>query len=203
MAKKKRKMTAAQKAALAKGRADLAKKRKQSGRKKTVKAKSVRPKTATTSKRVVAMAKKEKGSKKGSQKGRRRGTRNYKEDATSVIKNSFIAAASGVGVSFLANKMPIQNRWVKPLVPITVGAGMLLAQEGKRIDPMVASAALGMIAIGGLSIFRTMAPAVPLLAGESDYVVIPSGLSGRYIGPEMSGSYRSPTLSGNRSPATM
>ncbi len=202
MAKKKRKMTAAQKAALAKGRANLAKKRKQSGRKKTVKAKSVRPKTATTSKRVVAMAKKKRneGSKKGSQK--RAKDKNYKEDATSVIKNSFIAAASGVGVSFLANKMPIQNRWVKPLVPITVGAGMLLAQ-GKKIDPMVASAALGMIAIGGLSIFRTMAPAVPLLAGESDYVVIPSGLSGRYIGPEMSGSYRSPTLSGNRSPATM
>ncbi|MDD5061191.1 MAG: hypothetical protein PHS93_08500 [Candidatus Omnitrophica bacterium] len=202
MAKKKRKMTAAQKAALAKGRADLAKKRKQSGRKKTVKAKSVRPKTATTSKRVVAMAKKKKVVKKALKKGRRRGTRNYKEDATSVIKNSFIAAASGVGVSFLANKIPGQNRWVKPLVPITVGAGMLLAQ-GEKIDPMVASAALGMIAIGGLSIFRTMAPAVPLLAGESDYVVIPQGLSGRYIGPEMSGSYRSPTLSGNRSPATM
>lgn len=200
--KKKRTLSPKQKAALAKGRAAMAAKRKKAAatarvpkkkatvpkKKGTTKRKVTVVKVKTennkpTTKRKVVMAKKKSG-KKVSYSRRASGFLK-KAGAANAIKQSALAVAGGIAGGVLSNKVPIQDARIKAMLPIA--AGLVLAGTVGQKNDLVAGLANGMMVIGTVSLFKKLAPNVPMLAGEDYYYLpAPDYYSGNY---DLSGAY--------------
>lgn len=219
MAKAKRKMSPAQKAALAKGRAALAKKRGKktsSPAKRKAKRKAPPREKATIIKTVavpVPVRKKRRKSvsktsnsrgavmatKKKSSTGntvRKAGSRAKKFIQESgfleTVKNTSLLIAGGVASAVIVNRVPLKDARIKAALPIVVGMG-LAGTIGKTND-LARQVATGMMAIGMISLFKKLAPNVPMLAGEEVYY-LPQYGAGYGCLPDYSGD--SVDLSGN------
>lgn len=98
--------------------------------------------------------------------------------------------SGGILAALLANKLPIGNKLAKSLVP--VGASVLLMETIGKRQPMVNTAAMGMLVVGGLSALRAQFPSIPLLAGEGEIVIdtsrIPYRATTNGIGTEQIGT---------------
>lgn len=191
--KKKRTISEATRAALARGRAKLAAKRKPAAKKKAAKRKPAakkRPSTTTVvmvapkpkrKKTIIqkstsggTMAKRKRSVKKVASGARRKaGAFIRQSDATNMLKNAGLAIAGGIGAGFLANKMPIADKRIKSALPIV--AGIVLSGTLGRKNRMVKGVAEGMVILGAVSLFKSLAPNVPFLAGDTQYF-IPAGL---------------------------
>jgi len=126
-------------------------KKKTSAKKSTVK--------KSTPKKVSNMAKKKK--KSG---GKRRSVK--RESVIDAVISSTIAAGGAVGISVLANKVPIQNAKVKAAIPLAAGIALSSTKFGRdKIGAKVATVAM---AVGALSLLRQFVPTIPMLAGEED-----------------------------------
>lgn len=181
--KKRRKLSPAQKAALAKGRkkiskkrrSPVAKKRRSAPKRKTAK-KTVRK--VTKKKGVPPMAKKRKTRKSGGSGARRRSRRSRSAftGRASGVLNTFKEGAIGIGgglmAGFLANKLPVADPRIKAFAPIA-GAVILAATLGKR-NKIAAQLATGMMILGGVSAVRNLFPNVPMLAGEEEVLYLPN-----------------------------
>ena len=177
---KKRIMSAAQKAALAKGRRALAeyRKRKSSG----VKQKRKSP-AATTEKTAVVFSKPTKVERKtrkaGGQTMTKKATKTMKRassrargfikraGAVQSIQDAGLAIAGGVAAGLISNKLPIQDARIKAGFPII--AGILLAGTLGTKNKTVRGVANGMIVLGTVGLFKQLAPNVPMIAGENTY----------------------------------
>lgn len=177
---KKRKVSAAQLKALAKGRAKAA-----ANRKKTAPKKKAVTKKAVTKKRKVAVNKsvpvrKENpmATKKTPEKKKRRrssgrsGFGGKMRGIMPMVKDVGLAVAGGVGANVLANRLPIANPKVKAAIPLV--AGILLSTVIGKNKPMFREVGTGMAVLGGLALLKQFAPNVPMLAGEEDIVLLPS-----------------------------
>lgn len=184
----KRKLSAKQKAALAKGRAAMQKKRKaKKAVRKIVRKKAVRK---TAKKKVYKksplehedkitsifinkerknMSRRRKAKKTTPAKRRKsREQRFYGFDVKGpmgLVKDGVIAALGGVAGSFVANRVPVAAN-LKPLIPVALGAVIGSTKIGR--SPMIKAAAMGMIVAGALSLTRQYAPQIALLAGEDE-----------------------------------
>lgn len=149
--------------------------RKKSVKKKVVRKKAVKRKVAkkpTKRKVVRKVAKKKKGSK------RRKATRavggflkkNQKGIIGTLTKGAAVVAGA-VGAGVAANNLPVKDPRIKAVGVILAGA--FLANAKFLRGPEGQALALGMIASGGISLLKQLAPNVPLLAGEEN-MYIPS-----------------------------
>jgi len=159
--KKKRVLSAAQKAALARGRRKLFSKRKPARRKKAVSKKTVTRKKRTTP-------------KKGVSKMARRKRRSYVRKSTSEITNLATTAGAAtlgaIGAGVLSNVIPFPAKF-RPAFPLAAGSVLALATKGKLYSDM----ALGMFVVGAISAVKTFAPQIPMFAGEGEnFVFIPA-----------------------------
>jgi len=168
--RKKRKATPAQLRALAKGRATRkrnlrkpVKKRYYEPKKKTVRKSTVKKSTArkTTSTRKKTggnyMAKRTSAIGRGAKKFLK------KSNAAELMTNASLAVAGGVGSGYLVSRLPITDSKAKTAV--TMVAGILMAGLlGK--NKMVMSISQGMVVLGTVSLFKQLAPTVPMLAGD-------------------------------------
>jgi len=180
----KRKMSTKQKAALAKGRAALARKRGKKSVRKVAKRKATKRKTRklasaehvdtiapifiNSEKRTRKMKRRKTVSKVKVRRRKSSGRRFYGFDVKGpmeLIKDGTVAAIGGVGGSFIANRIPVAAN-IKPLIPVALGAVLGSTKLGR--NPMVKAAAMGMIVAGALSLARQYAPQIALLAGEED-----------------------------------
>lgn len=188
---KKRSLSPAQRAALAKGRAALNKRRgkktrKISGSKKA----SVRVVPERLEPIIIkggSMAKRKKsrkarkisgiaGAKRTSKKARRyhggkiRRARRYsgasKLDIIGLATDIVGVGVGAVGGSFIAQKVPVKNAKLKAIIPIALGLGLGMTKFGR--GRIAKSAAGGMIAVGTLSLVKQFFPTVPLLTGADD-----------------------------------
>lgn len=201
MQKKKRKMSAAQKAALAKGRAALARKRKSGSKttkrktttkkRATAKKKAATPKKKTTTRKTVAKRKTVKRSssmakKKSGVKGKARRAagraRNFlrKSGAKGILMDAGTAVAGGIAAGFLVNKLPIADPRIKSAAPII--GGLALAMTIGKKNQIAKGIGTGMVVLGAVSVIKQMAPQVPMLAGESDYQLLPNYAALPYSG---------------------
>lgn len=182
MAKKKRTMSAAQKAALSKGRKALAAKRgkrKPAKRKTAVKTarKTVKRKTAT--KGLPIMAKRRKKARSGGgfkakarrAVGRARGFFGRSSGPMQVVKDAALAVGGGIAAGVIANKLPIADPRLKAAAPIA--AGIALAATLGRKNDMAKGFATGMIVLGAVALLKQIAPNVPMLAGEQEMMYVP------------------------------
>jgi len=128
--------------------------------------------------------------KGGIMEKKKRSTKKQQPGGKSGVMDTVMLAlyglASGIGLSIVANKLPISDARVKAALPIAGGFGILAIPEGK--PDIKAAAAVGSMIIGGLSMVRAVAPTIPMLAGEDDYILLPAdSLSGDYR--KLSGNY--------------
>lgn len=170
--KKKRVLTAAQKAGLARGRAKLQAKR---ASKKTIKRKPIVKEISesivvTDKKTGVSMPKKRKSVQvKTAVKTVASRAKRYitsKSGAVSMLKDAALAVGGGVAAGVITNKLPIQNPKIKASIPIVLGIA-LASTMGKKSE-IARGIANGMIVLGSVGLFRQFAPNVPMLAGEED-----------------------------------
>jgi hypothetical protein len=192
-AKKKRVLSAAQKAALARGRAKMAAKR---GKKSTsvkrkasrkvkrsepskaltvinVEPKKIKRKKSSTS-GVKSMArKKSSGGSKVASVGRKAGSFIRGAGTAGMLRNAGLALAGGIASGFLVNKFPVKDARIKAALPI-IGGIVLSGTLGKR-NNTVKGVAEGMVMLGAVSLFKQLAPGIPFLAGEQQYF-IPAGI---------------------------
>lgn len=182
MAKKKRTMSAAQKAALAKGRAKMAAKR---GKRKVKKSapKTAARKTAkrrTVKKGLPIMAKRRKKARSGGGgfkgKARRavsraRGFFGKSSGPMSVVKDAALAVGGGIAAGVIANKLPIADPRIKAAAPML--AGIALAATMGRKNDMAKGFATGMVVLGAVALLKQLAPNVPMLAGEEEMMYVP------------------------------
>lgn len=178
---KKRKASAAQLAALKRGRAKAAANRK----KATPKKKAVTKKAVTKKKKVavnkrfsipkensMATTTKTPEKKKRRRSSRRSGFGGKMKGIMPMVKDVGLAVAGGVGANVLANRIPIANPKVKAAVPLV--AGILLSTVIGKNKPIFREIGTGMAVLGGLALLKQFAPNVPMLAGEEDIVLLPS-----------------------------
>lgn len=194
MAKKRKKMSAAEKMAFVK-RMRLAREkrsRSKTGSKKRKTAKRTISKKLTG---VTRMAKKRRNKVSVAGKSSRRSSRRKTASLSSgnIMKraqNGLVMISGGILAALLANKLPIGNKLAKSLVP--VGASVLLMETIGKRQPMVNTAAMGMLVVGGLSALRAQFPSIPLLAGEGEIVIdtsrIPYRATTNGIGTEQIGT---------------
>lgn len=173
--KKKRTMSAKQKAALAKGRAALKKKRGGTSKKRAAPKKKAARKTVKTStkKRSAPMARKKKASVKKRVSSAARRAKGFlgKAGVGPIVRDSALAVGGGIAAGFLSNKLPIQDPRLKAAAPVI--GGLALAMTVGKKNPMVKGVAQGMIILGTVAMVRQFAPNVPMLAGEEDDYLLP------------------------------
>jgi len=188
--KKKRKLSPAQKRALAKGRAALARKRKGlSGRKRKPKRKTKRKRSCRMSGAIVlpegtSMARRRKrrkarrrrtyrgsagvpvaGRRRRSPRRRRRYYGGKQPAFIQPVIDGALVVGGAVGGSFVAGAIPGIPSKFKPFIPM-VGGIALNALKQTRRNPMMRMLGIGMITASGLSLVRQFAPQVPLMTGE-------------------------------------
>lgn len=165
----KRKMSEAQKKALAKGRAALNKKR---GLKKPIKIKkAVKKLSANKSISTMgAFVAKTKTTKTQKPTKRKRAVRKLssmlggRSGALDTLKTVGLTMGGGIAAGLIANKLPIKDPRFKAALPIA--AGVLIASTVGRKNVMIKSVATGMAVLGAVALFKQMAPQIPMLAGE-------------------------------------
>ena len=161
--------------------------RKATTRKKTVAKKAPAKKKSTVKKSTAtggSMAKRKSSKKKTSTVSRARraaGSFVRSSNAVGMLKQSGLAIAGGVGAGMLANKVPIADKRIKSALPIVAGI-VLNGTLGKR-NKMIQGIAEGMVILGSVSLFKSLAPNVPMLAGDDPQYFIPTGIP--YTPPEM------------------
>lgn len=174
-AKKKRKASPAQLAALARGRAK--RKANTGGSKKRKVSKSV---SLPVKQEKKTMAKKKSSTatttKKRSVKRTFKGIGGRAKGMVPMIKDVGIAVAGGVGANVLVNKLPIANPKMKAALPLV--AGLLVSSVLGKKKPMFREIGHGMAVIGAIALLKQFAPNVPMLAGEDEMVYLPEGYAG-------------------------
>jgi hypothetical protein len=188
---KKRVLSAAQKAVLARGRAKMkanrskkkAPKRKTSRKVKTSplttavtvykEPKKTKRKKSSTSGVVMAKKKRSSGGSRVASVGRKAGTFIRDAGTGGMLRNAGLALAGGIASGFLVNKFPVKDARIKAALPI-IGGIVLSGTLGKR-NKMLKGVAEGMVLLGAVSMFKQLAPNVPFLAGEQQYY-IPAGI---------------------------
>lgn len=199
--KKKRTMSPAQKKALEKGRRALALKRKNKTKpplsKKTGSYK--KRKSASSSNLNVFVAPNAKRTSTGGgivnkkkNYGKRAGSFIRKAGAMEALKQASLAIAGGIASSMVINKIPIGDDRIKSMIPIA--GGLLMAGTIGQENEILSGIANGMMVIGTISLFKKLAPNVPMLAGERVYY-LPADTRG-YI-PDYSGMDGGLNLSGS------
>lgn len=100
-------------------------------------------------------------------RGRCRSVARYGVDQKAIVGQ----AMEGVGVvggvlagSFIGKAVPVKNTKIQALVPVAAGVGLSLLKFGKR--GLGKNIALGMVAVGMLSLIRQLVPSLPLLSGD-------------------------------------
>jgi len=175
--RKKRKATPAQLRALAKGRAARKRNLRGTTKKRRVskpwssqnkKRKTVKKTTAkkTTAKKSTSTRKKTGGNYMAKRTGAiGRGAKRFlkKSNAAELMTNASLAVAGGVGSGYLVSRLPITDSKVKSMVPIVTGI-MLAGLLGK--NKMVMSVSQGMVVLGTVSLFKQLAPTIPMMAGD-------------------------------------
>lgn len=83
-----------------------------------------------------------------------------------VIDGAMVVGGA-VGGSFIAGALPLPAQFakVKPFIPLAGGV-LLTTLKATRNNPMLRMMAIGMITASGLSLIRQFAPQVPLMTGE-------------------------------------
>jgi hypothetical protein len=160
--KKRRVLSAAQKAALARGRRKLFSKRKPAKRKKAVSRKTVTVKKRTNRKKGVStMARR---------KRRRSYVRKSTNEITTLATTAGAATLGAIGAGVLSNVIPFPAK-LRPAFPLAAGSVLALATKGKLYSDM----ALGMFVVGAISALKTFAPQIPMFSGEGEnFVFIPA-----------------------------
>lgn len=191
--KKKRSLSSAQRAALARGRAALRARR--GGRRKVSKSRKTNVRKFVPEKlepiiiKGESMAKRKKSRKtrkyhglpvagrKTRRKARRyhgaartRRARRYhgagKFNVVALATDIIGVGVGAVGASFIAQKIPVSNAKIKALIPIVLGLGLGMTKFGQ--SSIAKAAAGGMIAVGTLSLVKQFFPTVPMLTGADD-----------------------------------
>lgn len=164
--RKKRTMSKAQKSALAKGRRALAMKR---AKRKTVSRKpSVlsKPKRKVSAKRTVSKQKSGGATMPKKRKAVVRQARQFvkKSRAVQMLTDAGLAIVGGVTSGWLTSKVPIQDARIRSALPIL--SGIVVAGTLGQKNPIARKVAEGMVILGTVSVFKQLAPGVPMLAGE-------------------------------------
>lgn len=122
----------------------------------------------------MAGRKRRKTRRKTGRKITRRKIRFYGADKygiQSLVMQGAGVTAGAVAGSMVARMIPIADLRLKSLVPIVLGAGIVSTKAGKK--GIVKDAALGSVAIGIISLVKTLAPQLPFLAAdESDLALV-------------------------------
>lgn len=98
--------------------------------------------------------------------GRRKARRYHGGARLNIIGLATDIVGLGVGAvggSFIAQKVPVPNAKIKALIPIALGLGLGMTKFGR--SSIAKAAAGGMIAVGTLSLVKQFFPTVPLLTG--------------------------------------
>lgn len=163
MAKKKKKATAAQLRNLAKGRAKRKKNLALKGSRTVVKKKSTKK---PIKKKVVTVAKKKRSTPKKTAKKYARSARSFvkKSGAIEMLTRASYAIVGGVASGFIVSKVPIADGRIRSALPIL--AGIILAGAVGQKNEIAKSVASGMVILGSVSLFKQLAPGVPMLAGD-------------------------------------
>lgn len=186
---KKRKISAKQRAALKKGQAAL-KKWRLSQKKKPASAKKKRkslPKKKVTIKRKTVTTVKSKKRRGGTMKKRnavKRVTRSVqsfarKSNMAEMLQDSALVIISGITAGFLTSKIPIADGRIRSIIPI--GGGLAVAALTGKKNRIAYSIGKGMVILGALSLFKQLAPGVPMLAGERVIILPPNNSMGRRV----------------------
>lgn len=160
--KKKRTLTKAQRDALAKGRKRLAAKRRRSS--------VVKKKTSTTKRKSGGspMARKKRKSTRTTSRRRSyvRTARNFarKSRAVEMLTDAGLAVVGGVTSGWLTSKVPIADSRIRSALPII--SGIVVAGTLGTRNKIAMKVAQGMVVLGTVSLFKQLAPGVPMLAGD-------------------------------------
>lgn len=160
--RKKRTLTKAQRDALAKGRKKLAANRRRS---------SVVTKKKSTTKRKIGgtpMARKKRATKRTTSRRRSyvRTARNFakKSRAVEMLTDAGLAVVGGVTSGWLTSKVPIADSRIRSALPII--SGIVVAGTLGTKNKIAMKVAQGMVVLGTVSLFKQLAPGVPMLAGD-------------------------------------
>jgi hypothetical protein len=186
---KKRKMSAKQKAALKKGQAALKKWRLSRAKKAKTptkrKRKVVKSKSITRTTNTPIKPKKRTGGSMKKKNAVKRVTRKVQSFARKtklpeMLQDSAIVIVSGITSGFIVSKLPISDGRIRSMIPI--GGGLALAALTGSKNKIAYSIGKGMVILGALSLFKQLAPGVPMLAGERVIILPPEKSSmGRRI----------------------
>lgn len=168
--KRTKKASAKQLAALAKGRATRKRNLRAatSTKRKTVKT-AVRKKAATRK----TTTRKKSGGTTVKARGAVRKARAFvrKSGAVKMLTDAGLAIVGGITSGYITSKVPITDSRVRSAIPIVTGI-VIAGTAGKR-NPMALQVAKGMVVLGAVSLFKQLAPGVPMLAGESVIMLPP------------------------------
>jgi len=183
--KKKRTMSPAQRAALKKGQAALKRWRAAQKKKGTT---STRKKVSKPIKRkttaVSTTTKKKSGRRtmagKSITKKVTRGISSLarKSNAVEMLQDASLVILAGITSGYLTSKIPISDGRVRSIVPIAAGIG-LSALTGRR-NKIARGVSQGMVILGAVSLFKQLAPGVPMMAGDR-IILLPSSAMGRRL----------------------
>jgi len=137
-------------------------KKKKAAPKKSTKKKSVKKSKSGGSK----MAKKKKAPKKSGSKKRKNPF--SKKNALTVAKNGALAIGGAVAGGMAANAIPVKDPRIKAAIPLILGVLLGSSKFGKT--QMMQNVATGLVVAGGMSMVRVLAPQLPFLAGEGEYL---------------------------------
>lgn len=182
--KKKRTMSPAQKAALKKGQAALKRWRAAQKKSGTTSTKKKRSKPKTKSTAVTTTTKKKSGRRTmaGSTVAKKvtRGISSLarKSNAVEMLQDASLVILAGITSGYLTSKIPISDGRVRSMVPIAAGIG-LSALTGRR-NKIARGVSQGMVILGAVSLFKQLAPGVPMMAGDR-IILLPSSTMGRRL----------------------
>lgn len=202
---KKRALSPKQKAALKKGQAALKKwrmeQKRKSGKPATRKTVSKPKKTATKTKTKTAVTtyKRKKGGSMAGGGVVKKATRKVqrfarKSNLAEMLQDSGIVIVSGITSGWITSKLPITDGRIRSLIP--VGSGLLLAALAPKKNKIAYGVSKGMVILGCLSLFKQLAPGVPMLAGERVIILPPGNNMGKRL--RLSSGNRNGNMMGRR-----
>ncbi len=132
-------------------------------------------KRKTTQKRRAPVAKKRRSTKRAAPKKTRRSSRrrgiSAKKGMMEMVQAAGFGVAGGIVAGMVANKLPIADPRLKAAAPIV--AGLLLGTTIGKKQPIVQKIGAGMVVLGAVALLKQVAPQVPMLAGEEEYLDMP------------------------------
>jgi hypothetical protein len=164
----KRRMSVKQKAALARGRAALKRRRTVAKNKPR---KVSRKKGVSRSKRETMVFINQEGSTM--KKSRRKSSRGRsssggkKLDIKNLLMGTVVGTGAAVAGTMITAKIPIANPKLKSALPLLMGIGLSFVAGKSKHGDMISQAATGMLIAGGLAMVKQFAPNLSL-AGEDE-----------------------------------